>query len=157
MAGQMTFRLIDESEEYSSVKLWTPDLDDSNINAYTNDNPTGVMGDMRLALNGLTIANHVSRTVLATKVVEPAASAPADPNAQRERKALVTYRDNVNGNLFQFTIPAYNMVGKFAGSDKIDITVGAWSTLVSEFEANFVSPYGNACTVVSAKHIGVSN
>lgn len=153
MAGRIVFSILDNSNEVGSMRLWTPDLDAANVDTYTNDNPTNALGDMRLALNPLIAGNHLRRSVTATTIVD-VATLPVDPNAQRERKALVTYRDTVNGKTYRTEIPTFSMVGTVAGTDVIDLTQADWANFVSEFEANFVSELGNAIQVVSAKHVG---
>lgn len=156
MAGSITLSILDHSGEVGRMRLYTPDLDGTNVASYTSDTPTNALGDIRLALNPLIAGNHLQRTVTAT-VITDAATLPADVNAQRERKAQVSYRDTVSGKLYRFEIPTFSMVGVNQGSDQIDLTQADWAAFVSAFEADFVSPEGNAVEVVSAKHVGRSS
>lgn len=153
MAGKMTFTLLDHSNEQSTVQLYTPDLDGTNIGQYTDDNLGGHLGDMRLAISGLTEMNHLRRSVVALQLVD-AASLPANASAQRERKALITFRDLVTAKLYSLTIPGFNMVGAEAGTDILDIDVPQWVAFRTAFEANHRSELGNNIQMISAKHVG---
>ena len=153
MAGKITFAVLDYSNEVGSVQMWTPDLSSANVDTYVDDNALGALGDMRLALNDLISGNHLRRTVTAT-IISDTATLPADANAQRERKAQVTYRDTITGKTYRIEIPTYNMVGAQAGTDIIDTSGAEWTEFITQFEANFVSEVGNAIEVVTVKHVG---
>lgn len=153
MAGKMTFTLLDHSNEQSTMQLYTPDLNAGNIGGYTDDTLGGELGDMRLAISALSLMNHLRRSVVATQIVD-VATLPADSNAQRERKALVTYRDTVTGKSYSLTIPGFNMVGAESGTDVLDLDVAQWVAFRTAFEANHVSELGNAVQIITAKHVG---
>lgn len=153
MAGSITFSVLDNSNEVGRMRMYTPTLNAANIATYTNDSAGGVLGDMRLALNPLIDGNHLKRIVTASTVVDNA-TVPADTGAQRERKALVTYRDTSTGKLYRLEIPTFSMVGAIPGTDVLDITQADWVTFITQLETNFVSELGNAIQVVSAKHVG---
>lgn len=153
MAGLMTFTLIDHSNEQSTVRLYTPDIDGTNIAAYSDDTLGGNMGDMRLAISALSEMNQLRRQLVALKIAD-AATLPASASAQRERKALVTYRDTVTAKLYSITIPGFNMVGAEQGTDILDLDVAQWVAFRAAFEANHVSELGNPVQIVSAKHVG---
>lgn len=156
MAGKVTFAILDNSNEVGTVRFYTPDLGTTNVDTYVSDTPTNALGDMRLALNPLILGNHLRRTVTATVIID-SPTVPADVNAQRERKALVTYRDLGNGKLYRLEIPTFSMVGAVTGTDILDLSHPDWANFVSEFEANFRSELGNAVQVVQAKHVGRSS
>lgn len=153
MAGRVTFSILDFSNEVGRVGMWTPDLDSGNVDSYVDDAPTGFLGDMRLALNDLIDGNHLRRTVTAT-IISDVATLPADPDAQRERKAMVTYRDTVTGKTYRLEIPTFNMEGAQAGTDVVDTSGANWQSFITQFEANFVSELGNAVEVVNVRHVG---
>lgn len=153
MAGSITFSVLDFSNEVGRTRMYTPDLNAANIADYVNDSAGGILGDMRLALNPLIDGNHLKRQVTAVTIVDNAVT-PADASAQRERKALVTYRDTVTGKLYRLEIPTFSMVGAIPGTDVLDLTQLDWAAFVTQFETNFVSELGNAIQVVSAKHVG---
>lgn len=153
MTNYMTLTLLDHSNEQSTVRIPIPDLDAANIDDYVNDNLGGALGDIRLAMAGLSSMNHLRRTVQATTIVD-AATLPADANAQRERKALVSYRDVVTGKLHSLTIPGFNMTGAEQGTDILDLDVPLWVAFVTAFEAWAQGEGGGAVEVISAKHVG---
>lgn len=153
MAGVMSFTLVDFSGEQSTLRLYTPDIDNGNVDNYLDDNlVTGIMGQMRGAINGLTLMNHVRRQLVA-EVIADTLTLPADSNAQRERKLLFTLADQTSSRLFNHTIPGYNMAGAVQGSDVVDLTDAAVAAYITEL-ANFRGPDGGAISVVSAKHVG---
>jgi hypothetical protein len=154
MAGKLTFSMIDYSGEPTSVGLWTPVLDNGNIDDYALDIPLNPHGLMKDAIAALTGCNYTKRSVLANTIIEPNPVPPVDDTAQREIKALVNYVDTVLGTKLKIEIPGYNRVGLNANSDSIDLTQADWATFVTQFEANFVSKYGNPVVVVSAKMVG---
>lgn len=156
MAGSWTWSILDYSNEIGRMRMHIPDLDDTNILDYTNDSVGGALGDMRIALNALTDGNHLKRQVTAVTVVDSAVL-PTDPLAQRERKAVVSYRDTVTGKVYRLEIPAFSMSGAIPGTDVLDLTDADWVAFITEFEANCVSELGNAVEVLSAKHVGRSN
>ena len=153
--GLITFSIMDESKELGTVAFHTPPLGIGNVETYTSDLPTNAMGDMRLALNPLVLGNHWKRTVTAVTVVDTT-TYPTNANAQRERKARVTYIDSEGGK-YHIEIPTYSMVGKISGQDDIDLTQSDWANFVTRFETDFVSPAGHPITVLSAKHVGRKN
>lgn len=153
MAGQITWSILDNSNEVGRMRMYTPTLDAANIADYTNDSAGGALGDMRLALNPLIDGNHLKRQITAQTIVD-SALIPADTGAQRERKALVTYRDTTTGKTYRLEIPTFSMVGVVPGTDVLDLTNADWVAFVTQFESNFVSELGNAVQVVTAKHVG---
>lgn len=155
--GKITYTFLDHSNEKSSLGLYTPELDATNIATYTDDTVGGVLGDMRLALSAITLMNNFSRTVTATRIID-LATVPANADAQRETKAEFTYRDTVTGFLSSFSVPGINRsLIVSANTDIIDMDNVLIAAIVTLFEANFVSRAGNPVEVVGVRHIGVSN
>lgn len=153
MAGKITFSILDNSNETGRVQIHTPTLDGSNIGTYTDDTLGGALGDLRLAISALIEGNHLQRTITAEKIVD-AAVLPANPSAQRERKASVTYRDVVTGKLYRVEIPTFNMAGAEPGTDILDLDVPAWAAFVAAFENYGRSELENNIQVIQAKHVG---
>lgn len=156
MTGRITFSILDHSNEVGSVRMYTPPLDASNIDAYVDDTVGGKLGNMRIVLNALIEGNHLARTVQATRIPD-AATLPADESAQRERKAQVNYRDTVTGKSYHLEIPTFNMAGAEPGTDIIDKDHVAWAAFILAFEADFVSELGNPVQVTTVKHVGRSS
>lgn len=156
MAGAITYSFLDHSGETGSMRLYTPDLNAGNIGTYTDDGVGGALGDMRIALSALTLGNHKKRTVVASVIADVAVN-PTDPSAQRERKAMVTYRDLVTAKLHRVEIPAFDMTGAVPNTDILDVSGIEWQAFILLFEASFVSPLGNAIAFVGARHVGRSS
>lgn len=154
MAGKVTFTILDNSNESSGVAYHVPTLDAGNIANWTDDTPTGLLGQLRVLISALTIGNHKQRIVTAAIIPDGDVVPPADPFAQRERKAMVTMLDSVNGKYFRHEIPCFGSAGVEAGTDLIDMDNVAWAAYIAFVEANCLSPYGNAFTVTSVKHVG---
>ena len=151
--GQISLTLVDHSNEQSTMKLYTPELTGANIADYTNDNLGGNLGDLRLAVSALTEMNHLRRQVVATKIADNA-TLPANASAQRERKALITYRDTVTGKTYTVTIPGFNMVGAEPATDILDLDLPQWVAFRQVLESNHVSELNNPIVLISAKHVG---
>lgn len=156
MGGKVTFTILDNSNESSGVGYHLPTLDATNIAEWTDDSPTGLLGQLRVLISALTIGNHKQRVVTAAVIPDGDVVPPADPYAQRERKALVTMLDSVNGKYFRHEIPCFGAVGVEPGTDIIDKDAVAWAAYIAFIEANCLSPYGNAFTVSNVKHVGRS-
>lgn len=83
------------------------------------------------------------------------ASAPVDPNAQREMKWRVDYQDTVNFSRHQFEIPVALRAGQvIEGTDLADLTTAEWVAFVSAFETLCKSPDGNGVEVLGAELVG---
>lgn len=85
-----------------------------------------------------------------------AANTPASsPNAQRERKWLVRYRDGTALKDYQMELPCADLTfldpNNREYADMSDTDVAAF---VTAFEAFVISPDGNAVTVQSIQHVG---
>lgn len=149
----VTFTILDNSNETSSVRFYLPEMDNTNFEGTVNDT-TGAVGLIRLAMNALIEGNHLRRTVTAA-VYEDAATLPASGWAQREIKAQFTFRDTVTAETGTFEIPTFD-AGTFAesGTDVLDLEEIGLAAFVAAVEANAVSRQGNAIEIVSARIVG---
>lgn len=82
-------------------------------------------------------------------------SAPTN-NSFREDKWLVRIEDNATFKRSSFTIPTADTstITFVAGTDFIDLGVGAGATAKTNIEAFVESPDGNAITVLSIEYVG---
>lgn len=152
--GQTTIIFLDASGERSSVNLNNPDLDISNVETYTSEIATNAFADMRAALEAVTLMTIQSATVSA-KNSAYANAAPADQNAQRERKLLIKYRDDVTGKTGSMSVPGVNLaLVATPGTDVVSLAQPQVAALVAELEANYRSNIGNTITVYEARHVG---
>lgn len=158
MAGLITFTFIDHSGEQSRVSFSTPDLDATNIDGYSNTTLTNPLGDLKAAIDALTLLNEVKINVTATEIVSPP-TLPADENAQREQGLLIKYVDTVTAKKYRFTIPGIDrtLVAQ-AGTDIVDFGNNLLvAALVAAFEADYVSELGNPVSVYAASMVGRRN
>jgi hypothetical protein len=92
--------------------------------------------------------------VVAKKLSNTAYSA----DGQREEKWLVTYQDNVTLAVYQTELPCRkNSVKPPVNNDDVDLTVAPWVVFKTKTEAAFVSPDGNAITILKVTLVGRNN
>jgi hypothetical protein len=82
---------------------------------------------------------------------------PASEYAQRENKWLVRYTDNTLNTKHTLEIGAPDLTLTLPDGKTMDVSGGAGAAFVTAFEANALSPAGNAVTFVSAVHVGRNN
>lgn len=150
----------DYSGETSTVSFWVQDVGASNYASVTQD-----IDEVKDAIIAFSLA-QVKQAGM-TKNFPEASSPPTDPNAQRERKALVIYEDTTAyiddptntvanpgfGKLFQLEIPAPRVLEDdgttsclVAGTDLYDLSSPAVSALIAGLEPNIRSPYNHTST-----------
>ena len=154
-ATKVHFGYIDHSAESTRTQLYVAELesDGSNFPNVFDPSPSGSVDNLRLALDTVTKLNetNVTASLLAHEAV---GSIPADATAQREIAARMTYVDNVTGKKYRFDIPAPDDAFVPTGTDDINMAAAVWVTFKGLFEANAVSPDGNAVTLQSGKLVG---
>nr|CRY96562.1 hypothetical protein [uncultured prokaryote] len=152
MTAQVTYKVIDHSGEYSTVKVNVPDIDETNFAAIE----TFAIA-LQAAVVSLTAGNIASRQLTAyTKPVND--NYPAEEYAQRETGLRLFYKDNVNAKKFHVTIPAPDLsLIAVEGSDFVDMSLSVVSTVTAAMEAFMVSPYGNPITFYKGVIVGRRN
>lgn len=145
--GTLTY--VDYSDEKSSFQF--------NFGAITAVSLPGFLtqfGAFRTATNAISLGTLVSDQWVgdATKYGN---APPTNPNAQRERKFLVTYEDTTTLALYRLEIPCADLTGRMIpDTDLVDLTntqIAAW---ITAFEALCRSPEGNAVVVVRMQAVG---
>lgn len=134
MASRFTLSVRDYSSELSTVSL--PGLD---LTAANFDAQDGLWDTLQTAIDGIIVGVIAARKLLAQDITV-SADLPTNAFAQRELKWLVRYSDN-NGNLYTAEIPTPDATLILAGTDNMNIGVGAGATFVTAFEA-VVRPTG---------------
>lgn len=150
----------DFSGEVSTISFWVQDVGASNYASVTQD-----IDEVKDAIDAFSLA-RIKQAGLTKTFPENQASA-TDPNAQRERKALVIYEDITPyidaptntvanpgfGKLFQLEIPAPRMYEDdgntpimVIGTDLYDLSSVAVGELVAGLEPNIRSPYNHTST-----------
>lgn len=139
----------DYSAEKSNVRLRVEEMTSATIVANLV-----ALAALNAAVDDLSIGQPQKNTIIQDDSV--ISNLPAtDVNAQRERKWLVSYRDTVTEELFQFEIPAAKLTGNLTpNTDQADLTSADWVAFIAAFEAIVLSPNGNAVTVEKARHVG---
>lgn len=158
MPAQTTFNFVDFSGEGASVAFWTPTLNASNVVTYTDTTLTNQLGDLKAAVDALTLLNETNINVGAARIVSPP-TLPTDENAQREQKLQVKYVDTVTGKKYRFEIPGVDrtLVAQ-VGTDVVDFANNVFMiALVNAFENGYVSELGNPVSVYGAILVGRNN
>lgn len=136
---------IDFSGERSTLSMYVADgILDAAITSLFN------------AVVGVTIGN-AQKSILSTDVDKDSgtAGAPANGEAQREKKWLVRVTDDVTGEKGSFEIPCADLTGTLvAGTNLMDLSAGVGATLQTQIETNVESRDGNAVSVQSVEFVG---
>lgn len=110
--------------------------------------------DFETSLSAITNGTRYKRVEARNTLL--ASQSPPSSNSFREDKWLVRVEDNVTFKRSSFTIPTANAssITFVAGSDKVDLAIGAGATAKANIEAFVESPEGNAITVLSIEYVG---
>lgn len=151
-SGFITF--IDYGGESSVTNIPIQDVGAGNYAAVTQD-----LDEIKDALITVSRCN-VLRTGF-TKTFPEAGGLPASPEAQREDKWLVTYRDTTQFldvgstianpgflKVFNFEVPGANRTLLVPNTELMDVSTGSvGEDFVTAVEANVRSPYNNSAAV----------
>lgn len=152
MPARVNFGYIDYSGERSGHDLYFATLTGANYDVVVDDGGTGHIGQVRLSLAPLTLANFTRRTVTATVFEEVDQSPPPNAFAQRELKAVFTYQDNTTAKLYRFEMPAPDLANIVSpNTDIVNMSQVDVAAFKSDFEAFCVSPDGNPVTLISGR------
>lgn len=158
-----TFTIEDYSREKSGMSL--------NIGPLTAANFTAVrdaIDDLKAVMDNIALG-EIRRTNI-NEVFAESVAAVTDQNAQRERKWLVTYRDNTQyldvgntinntgfGQVYNVEVPTAKLSLLAGNSDELSLTATGVAAWVTAFEAVQNSPTGgNEIEVLTIKHVGRS-
>jgi hypothetical protein len=169
MAGESyTITIKDFSKELSTTSV--------NVGAVTAASLPGLLSDIddyKNAVDGLVVGVLRSDELRAFKTSISTAN-PASAQAQRERKFMVTYADNlpffddpVNaipnagfGKIFNFEIPTadFSLADLFpTNTDEVDLAQTEIAAFVTAFETMARSPYGGTVEVLAITGVGRNN
>lgn len=150
-----SFSFLDFSRETASMQVHV-DEGATTVNSALTGTTGTTIGDIYGVLTAMCYADTIiSRGV--TGVNRLGATAPADADAQREKKWLVSYHDTVTFARYNFEIPCARTDTEAwfnSGSDELNLantTVANWVTI---FEANVVSPDYNPISIDSIRFVG---
>lgn len=149
-----SFSILDNSNEISRMSFFF-----GPITALTLPGPTGFLalyGAFRSATQALILGNII-QDQWSGDITQYAKTVPSDVNAQRERKASVTYEDTTTHALYRIEVPTVNLAGRVQPlSDLIDLTESVVAAWVTGFEALCLSPEGHAINVLQIRAVGRS-
>lgn len=169
MAGESyTITIKDYSKELSTTSI--------NVGAVTAVSIAGLLSDIddyKTAVDALVVGVLRSDELRAFKTSLSTAN-PASAQAQRERKFLVTYADDLPffddpinaipnagfGKVFNFEIPTadFSLADLFpTNTDEVDLSQTQIAAFVTAFEAVARSPYGGTVEVLAVTGVGRSN
>lgn len=161
--GELSFALRDYSKEQSGFTVHT-----GAVTAISLPGLLTQIGTLRTAIDGMTLGVVAKESLMAFNTALSAA-VPTDENAQRERKWLVRYVDNLPffddpinaipnagfGKVFTFSIPTALFVGTLLpNTDLADLTDALIAPFVTAFEAIARSPYGGTVDVLEIEAVG---
>lgn len=152
--SEATFAWKDYDGEPSSTSINTDDITSANFDAQST-----LVGDLRVALNGLTL-EPVQKSVLKDDLWNTLVL-PTDPLAQREIKWFVIVSDNIS-KYKAMEIPVANLAllennSKYIvrnGSPTIVTGLAAVQAFITAFEAVALSKAGDALQVVDIYQAG---
>jgi len=159
--GTLTF--IDYSKETSTVGLGLATPGD---NDYTD--AIAAVTAIRTAMEGVSRGNVKQEQI--SRINPVMANVVTDPEAQREDKWLITYRDSLQwldaptntipnpgyGKYFNIEVPCADResVIMTPGSDIVDFTQAPMSTLVTALQSYGRSPYGGSISIQQVEFVG---
>lgn len=165
MTSPVTISILDSSNEVGQWQLNLVNLTAANLTAQQT-----LVANLMTATLPLIRGNEQQRSF--NIPVRFAVTPPADVEAQREDKWLITYVDNTPfldaptnavpnpgyGKKFTSELPTANRTGNMqAGTDIVDLTDGDWPAFITNFEATARSPYGGTPNIVQIKFVGRNN
>jgi hypothetical protein len=142
---------LDYSYEKTEVGMYITTLTAGNFDAQVTAAQalqTAIQGISLIDFEGLTI-RHVDE--------DTETDQPASAYAQRENKWLIRYTDDTLNTRHTLEIGGPDLSLTTADGKTLDVSGGAGAAFVTAFEANALSPAGNAVTFVSATHVGRNN
>lgn len=164
--GGGSFTLLDYDRESSTMHFNT-----AAITAVSLPGTLTAFGNLRTAIGNISVGTVASEALYVNRS-KLSNVPPADPNAQRERKWLVSYEDTTEffdpgvdsipnagfGSVFSVEVPCADFSGTHlltnsADADLTDPDIAAFKTA---FEAIARSPYGGAVNVIRMQAIGKS-
>jgi len=150
------FGYRDRSGELTHTLIHFPPLQDNASNAGILDGTTGSIAVVGTALALLTKCRQAKDT-LSIAVGAGLSGLPTAADAQREWAIRWQYQDTVTLKFFRFDSPAPIDSVIQDGTDVIDMSDALVVAFKTAFEADCVSPDGNAVELLSGRVVGRRN
>jgi hypothetical protein len=163
MAGFGSFTLLDHNGEITSTSFNT-----GNVTALSLPGLLTQFGALRTAIDGIVLGT-ISKESLKVFDTPLSNDLPVDQNAQRERKWLVVYEDNLPffdaplnaipnegyRKRFSFEIGTADIANRLVpNTDRADLANTQVAAFVTAFEAIARSPYGGTTNVLEIRSVG---
>lgn len=153
---KVTVGLVDHSNEATKVSFHIPQLTSSNFDALFAGT-TGSVDLIEAAIETLSDCNTTRTTSSITNNTDEN-TAPSTVTAQREVAVRFAYRDTVTGAPGHFDVPGpVTSIYPDTGTDNIDLANVMVAAAIVVFEAEMVSPAGNAIQITRATLVGRNN
>jgi len=143
----------DRSNELTHSQLYFAPLDDTGDNSAIIDQTTGAIAVVGTALSLLTKLTQ-AKTTLSIEMQPDSGTLPAAADAQREWAIRWSYSDTVTGKFYRFDTPGPIDAVVLPNTDQIDMTQALVVAFQAAFEADCVSPVGNAVALLSGRIVG---
>jgi len=148
--------MVDHSAEKTSIGINIPMLESDNFGDLFAAT-TGAVDLLETAVETLSDCKTTRTTSSITNNTDEN-DPPSAVTAQREIAMRFTYRDTVTGSAGHFDVPGpKTALYPATGSDVFDLTNVTIAAAVVVFEAQVVSPAGNAINVTGARLVGRNN
>jgi hypothetical protein len=152
-AMPITLVTVDHSAEIARTRVWVEKLDATNFDELYNA-VTGKVSLLQAAFLLITRCVHV-RTTSTVESDVGSATPPDDEHAQREIAIRVSYVDTVTAKKYRFDIPGpIDACYPATGTDVIPLGNVEAAAFILVFEANALSPDGNAVQVTGLRLVG---
>lgn len=160
--GSANIKLIDHNSEGSSLSVITDNLTAANFAAKLAQFQT-----LLATVQGISLGTF-NQATLTAYTQRGLATPPADANAQREKKWLVTYEDTTQyfdpptnaivnngfGKTFTAEVPCADLSKLQPNSDLADLTDADMVAFIAAFEAFALSPYGGSVNILQIRYVG---
>jgi len=148
MPSYASWLIRDASNEYSPFKVPINNL--TGANYATN---LGLVTALQNALLNIILGNIASRAIAAEQA-DINDTTVANQFAQREMKALVSYRGDTSNVLMRAEVPTPDLAKLIAGTDLFDLTDADMAAFVTAFEAIVQRNGTEAVTVEEIRFVG---
>lgn len=147
--------MIDHSGELTSFNFHLDELTNTNFDELFLA-ATGKYDLLKVVTIPLTILN-LTRSTMSKEIDQSVGSLPSDEHAQRELALRIFYADSVEGTKYRLDIPGPAAAAIPQGTDIVPLTNVPLAAWIVVFEAECVTPEGNAPVVTGARIVGRRN
>lgn len=152
--SKATIRWKDYSDEYSSTAFEVATPSGASYDWAALETSIDAVVD---AMEAITFCSRGKEQVMVVAALGTE-TRPADEEAQRELGLRIFYQDDVTLKKYHVTVPGPRLsLMASAGFDVVDWSGAEMVTLETAFEANVLSPVGNAVSIITGTIVGRRN